>query len=291
MNNINVVSVFENSNRIISSSEDSWQSIRKGSFIKFGNDDIHYQLASIKPLNIIKRFKTTGVNEIFINSLELTNLMEGDNIKIECSKYELLTVEKPIKNGKGYKVGDLISLEGGELYKDPKTGLNQPTLLEVTEINKDGGINQIRLVNKGIYFTPPKEECNIKSGGGSGAKFKIFFEESPEKIAFEYCITKIEQKNDGLIITVNGKINEGIGQGNVSVNKWEGFLTEDYKEATKLSVNYSLCKDFTPNLRLPLTSKITGNPYAVYNLSVKIIDREFGKLRSELDSLKKQLNK
>ncbi|MEK6879149.1 MAG: hypothetical protein AABY22_06045 [Nanoarchaeota archaeon] len=283
-------SILFNTNRLISSSESSWASLRDGSFIKIEGDDIHFQILSILPYKINKKFEHISKNRIKIKENMGIDITEGDNIKINYKKYSLLTVKNPIEKGEKYRIGDIISLEGGKLYTDVNTGQPIPTLLEVTNINSNGGIEQLKLINKGTYLIPTNSICNVKSGSGNGASLEVCFETMAGLASFERCVTKVDNSEFETILELNAPLQEGINDGEIEINKWEAFLSEKYTNKTKINCSYNIVKDFSPNLGIPFINRITKDPYSVYNLAIKTLDRKIGLIQNDIIKIKNYLN-
>lgn len=270
-------SILFDTNRAVSSTEEPWGSIRENSYVCFGDDENFYTIGKIQPLFYIKDFMVKDGSLLTINGDCGINLLEGDTAQISFKEYELLTVISCLSPGKGYKIGEIISLVGGQPVIDKFTGKIQNCSFTVNRVDADGGILQVQLNNRGRYYQPPEKEADVE-GSGSGAKIKAEYIVPNERNIQEKTIVKLEKKSSETIVWLDSPLPEGVKDGKLSVDKWEMYLTSNYAGETKTNVNYHVMRDFTPHLKLPLIVPGIKNPETIYNLAANIIDKAFKEL-------------
>ena len=86
------VSLFTNSNRVISDTFTNWESVREGSLVRFGGAKVFYTVNSVKKLFYIKPFKREEDYSISIVDGSKTLLIE-DQINISFKEYYVLEAE------------------------------------------------------------------------------------------------------------------------------------------------------------------------------------------------------
>lgn len=276
-------SVLFNTNRVVSTTEETWESIRPNSYIKIGDDEAFYSVGKIEPLFYVKDFKKNSSNQVSINGDIDINLLEGDCVNVSFKEFELLTVFNCSKTGSGYKTGETITVSGGKPITDNITGHVQTMSFIITKTDDNGGILQIQLSQRGRYYVAPEREAEVSGGSGSGATILIECRAKDERTIVERTIIKMDKNSAGATLTFDAPIPEGVEDGKLSANKWQMFLTSTYAGDTKINQKYTITRDFTPFLNIPLLVKGSSNPEAIYNLSMNILDKRFKELADKLE--------
>jgi len=282
-------SILKNTNRAVSSSEESWGSLRENTMVKFGNDSEFYKIGSSKQFMFIKNFKSINQNQILIEDDIGIALNVLDTVQVSFKEYELLTVIKEENRGSKYKVGDLLTIAGGIPSKDTQTNIDYSTKLVVSEVGADGEILQIRLEHPGKYICAPEQKCNLIGGHGSGATVLADFVVSDHRYITERTVTRIDKNEKGTIITLDSKIDSAVTDGKISVTKWELFITSNYAGESKYNEQIQFIRDFSPNLGIPFLLKDNQSPEAIYNLAILKIDSEFTKLQNRIKELESRI--
>jgi hypothetical protein len=278
-------SILQNTNRAVSSSEDNWGSIRPNSYIKFGEDANFYQIGLVSPLFYIKDFKyVNGIVEV--EGVSPVVLSPQDCLTITYKEFELLTVIRPLNRGKGYKKGDILTPSGGALFVNPESGLSTPCSLLVNETNDQGEIIQVKLNSAGRYVVSPDKIPQLLGGRGQNASFELEFKLLDNRSICERTIVGIITENNVTKLTLDAKLPEGVIEGKLSVNKWEAALTSNYVGQDKINESYTVVRDYTPFLGLPLTLAGSFSPETVYNLAVNIIDKKMREMQDQINKLK-----
>jgi hypothetical protein len=278
-------SILSNTNKIVSSSEDHWSSIKEGSFVHFSDESTFYVVGKINPLFYIKDAAVTERKKLTVNEDVGINLGVGDFLSITYKEYELMTVLGPDLPGSGYKAGDVISLEGGHLSIDKNTGMTQPATFVVTQVNIDGGILQIRLEKRGKYIIAPAEKVAIVGGSGNGATFLVKYKTCDDRSIVDRGIISLERFPGKTVLTLDSFIPEGVQEVKLSVNKWEMLLTSNYAGETKINARYKVTSDFTPYLNIPLLIKNNASAEAIYNHAVTVIDKKLKDLDDRIKAI------
>jgi hypothetical protein len=283
-------SILKDSNRAVSTSEDSWESVRQNNYVKFGTDETFYIVGSTKKLFYIKDFSTNPDGSLSIHDNVGINLGEHDCLSLSFKEYQLLTVITPINKGLGYKIGDKVLPYGGSPSTDTTTGLAKFSSLIVSQVDEKGGIIQLRLNDKGRYIVAPDAKVSLTGGNGKGAIIQAQFVVIDDRALVERTVLKIDRQNQTVIV-LDAPLPNGVLEGKLSVEKWEMLLTSNYVGESKMNETYAVSRDTTPNLNIPLVLRGGFAPESVYNLALAILDQEIGILRAEIEKLKKQANR
>lgn len=281
-------SIFNNTNRAVSSSEESWASVREGSYIKFGDDNAFYTVGSVSSIMYIKDFTTKDRKTLVINDNVGVNLDKNDCLQISYKEYELLTVIRPINQGAGYKVGETVFLVGGSPSVETQTGAKKLAAFKVTQTDNDGAILQIQLAERGKYIQAPALEAEVFGGSGAGASFSVEYRVLDNRAIIERSIVAVERGAANSIVSLDAPLPEGIDSGKLSVQKWELFLTANYMGESKIGAKYSLARDYTPVLGLPLLTNGNFTVSEIYNLSIQKVEAELLSIKQRLDELEKR---
>ncbi len=270
-------SILFNTNRVVSSSNDSWQVIKKGSLFRIGEDEEFYSIEKTNQIYFIKDFEVISEDRLKINSNVGLNIMVGDILTISYKEYELWTVLDVIEKGKNYKVDDEVILEGGDLSLNVSNNLTSPAKFNITEVDENGGIILFGLKDNGKYLNAPEKTAKISGGKGEGAVFEVEFKSIDDRKVLEIAVSSINTKEkDITIVDLEYSIPAKIKQGKLSLKKWEMFLDRNYRRPNKINCPYSISYDFTPNYSFPKMIKNTFTPELVYNQFLLQLD---GKLK------------
>lgn len=283
-------SVIHNTNKLISSSDESWGSIRENTLVRVGEDGNFYTIGSVLPLMYIKDFQTISKNVIKVNGDISTELVPGDTCLVTYKEHEVLTILKPLDAGSKYKVSDILFLEGGKISKNSITGEPDPAKFIVSSVGQNGEIIQLRMESKGRYITAPPEECNLIGGSGSGGKALVNYRVTDDRANMEKTIINIEKNAGYSLISLDSELIDFVSCGKISVNKWQAVLTSNYAGASKINCKIEFVRDFTPFMRIPLIAKGNLAPEVVYNTALLTVDKEMEKMAEEIKKLKSRFS-
>lgn len=280
-NFFNSISVSKNSDKIISSTRDNFAGIRPGTYIKIGNLDFLYSIATAKHFFYSKDFYTNNSRKLVIPTHTNIFLQNDDVIKIIYDEFKFDYVLNIVNAGKHYLAGDILIVNGGVPSFSLIDGNISPTKLIVDEVNPDGGaITKISLNSRGKYITPPSGQISLSGGHGEGVVLELKYSLIENRNIEERTIKNIEFLNGETILTIDYPLPPNISGGHLSLEKWEINLTSNYMGETELNIEYKLFQDFSPNYKFPLTVKNNNEFHLVFNDAIMKIDKEIKRLES-----------
>lgn len=273
-------SILKGTNEFISTTEEDWSVIRSDSSILFGHDHDYYMVSNVEKFFYIKDFQTIDSKTLMIDESGI-NILHFDSLKISYKEAELSSILNIKNGGSNYKEGDKIYLSGGLLSKDILSGKTTPTSFIVTKTN-DGFIIEAKILNKGKYIKLPEEPYVFNSNSGQNVDFQLIFKVIENRAIIEREVEKVEHNSGKSLITLNYSLPEGIINGKISVDKWKGYLTENYKGDDKINSIYKVIRDFTPHLKIPKLSQ--GNPHhhITFNRAIHTLENEIKALQERI---------
>ena len=283
------INVTQNNNYVINHTECDWSTLRIGSLINIDTDQHFYSIGSVEPFNFIIDFEVSNDNIIVNGNIE-EYLMLDDIITISIKEYELLAIRSITNPGIGYKVGNILSCAGGSVSVDIFDNSQKHALLKVEEVNPDGGINKLSIVNKGLYVIAPDNNNYVSGGGGNGACIAFEYVLNPNRKMIDKQVISVTQSGHNSIIEIDGYLPGGTINGKLSFSKYKAFLTSNYVGKTKRGVPYHMNRDTSPHLKLPLLLKGSNKGEEFYNHSILEMDKAIKNLQSQIDELKAKLN-
>lgn len=280
----NIGSIKKNSNRLISSTYTDWSGVREGSFIKF-NDDFHFYTVSHTEKRIfLKDFAVLQSNIIQINEDCGININAGDSLNISFKEYELSSW-KIISSGRGYRVGDQLTLEGGVASLNIVDNTLNSSIITVTQVGAEGQIGEISILNRGKYLTAPNSNISLKGGSGNSSSVEVTFRLTDHRTFTERDVEKVEFKNAETIIYLVYALPAGTKEGKLSVEKWEILLSSPYLGETNNNETFEIIRDFTPYCKIPLLTLNSQNQELTFNNSMAILDRKIAELEEKIKRL------
>jgi hypothetical protein len=279
------ISVQENTNKIISSSEEKFAGIRPGSLIKIDNDNILYTILNQESYFYIKPFTLSGPKTLIIDDDIGINLQIGDSIQISFKEYELILINDIINEGQAYEKDTTLNICGGELIMDISNGVSDPSLLKIVEIDEDGKIKKVGIKNKGRYLDPPSNPVKTSCDNGLNAEFNLKYNECDNRTILERNIININYQSNKSFITLDYSLPLNLKQGKLSCQKSFLIIDRNYLDKTKRNVPYNIYKDFTPNISIPTMSNNTLSFSTIFNKSAHIIDSKFKELEDRINIL------
>ena len=275
------ISAENGSNKIISSSDDKFAGIGKGSLIKIENDPVLHTIQSKDAFFYIKDFSVQSPKIIIIDDTKI-NLQAGDTLKITYKEYEAKFIIDILNGGIGYNVGNVLTVKDGIVNIDISTGLSNPTTLEVIEVNTDGVIQKLGIKDNGKYIEPPTNPVKTFSKNGDNCEIELKYLELSNRAFIEKTINNIYESNGKTFIVLESSLPLNLKNGKLSVEKSIILLSGNYNGETRKNLNYEIFRDFTPNLKIPLLIKGSLSQEVVYNRACLILDAEIQKIKEKL---------
>ena len=276
------VSVSKDSNKIISSSEDSFAGIKPGSYIKIGNVDLLYSVLNSRKFSYIKEFELLDSKTIQINCDTKISLQREDVIKIIYDEYKLGTILNIINPGQYYKLDDILTVKNGELSIDISSGIGYPTKLKVEEVGEFGGVMKLISDSDGKYIVPPQGKIEVFGDSGENLLLELDYKLIENRNIQERVIKNVEFKDNKTIIILDYSLPIGIKKGTLSTEKWEITLMTEYQGNSSLNVPYKVFNDFSPNYSFPLTVKNNPDMHTIFNKAILDIDKKIKELEDKI---------
>ena len=204
-------SIQKDTNRLIASSQANWGALEEGSFIIFEDDQDFYKVINKENYFYIKDFDKVEQDKIFIHENVGIKLSLNDSIKLTFKEYELSSIN--IKNpGHGFNVGDILTIQGGEIKKDLIEDANIPSEIRVQEVGDDGEILEVEIISNSLYLSPPEETLQeFKS-----CALDLNFSMSDKRTIETRSISNLLYSEEGTVIVLNHPLPPNSKHGKIS---------------------------------------------------------------------------
>lgn len=270
-------SILKGSNRLIASSQANWAGLPTGSFVIFDEDEDFYKVVDKESFFLVKDFEKIEDDKILIKENVGVKLSLNDSIKLTFKEYELSNVT--IRNsGSGFKVGDILTAKGGACKKDLINDLTIPADVKVSKVDKKGAIKELEINTKGLYLSCPDSIQVFDS-----AELELHFTATEKRTIEDRSISNILYSDNETVLVLNQGLPLNLGNGKLSVEKWELILSNEYPKETKINATYKVLTEFTPHLNLPLLRNDLSKNEAVLNQALMTIDKEIKDLKDKLN--------
>ncbi len=257
-------SIKYGTNKLVSSTQCHWGKVANGSHFKFNKDQSYTEILSAKEIFYIKDFETKNNNVLYIKENLFPMITANDMIEVTYKEYELSEIDIIVSAGRGYGIGDIVYFQGGELSRDLHTGIS----IKVTNVNDNGGILEIEILEKGKYLVPPESLCETSTNGfGERAQFSFRSQELGQRGWIDRAIVDIKYNNSQTLLTLAQAIPDGIKNGKLNVKKWEIILKDLYysRSSDVIAEPYEIINDIIPYTNIPKLSFGHGSPHTVIN--------------------------
>lgn len=279
------LSIKNNTNEAYCCTLDDLSKVREGSYLRVNKENAFYVINFASKEELAWDFKVVDSKCISIAEDVIPKLQYGDSIFLSFPQYEMDIVTAILNNGSGYKVGDILSVDAGIPSLDVKEGEYLSTKIIVTNIKEGGVISRIGVKNRGLYIKAPEGECKMKGGSGEGAVFDISFSVLDEALVLEREVSSLSSQDNTSTIIVSNPIQEGLSSGKLSVKKWKLVLNTLYPNLVNRAP-YSISRDFTPVLELPMMMQNSLTIDVVYNQAINMLEREIISLREQINEIR-----
>ncbi len=287
MKNLNLIgSILHATKKIISNADSDWRGIREGHIVKFQTDNLTYQAVKTEPFFYIRDFEVIDDHTLAIHDNTSVFLSKGDDITISFKEYELLTVFQVVNGGKGYKIDDVLFLEGGTPSTNISDGIIEKAYLRVADVLPGGIITKATIDKKGKYIEVPAKECKVSGGNGTGALFKVDYKLLDARALIERDIVSIEI-TDKTIIKLQYPVPAAVKEGKISVQKYSLLLNSEYNGTDKNGETFLVFGDFTENYNWPLTIPNSFSMHSIINQVFVAQDKKIKELEERLKKLEK----
>lgn len=277
--------VSKNSNRVIGSTSINWGSIRPGSFVKFGYDEVFYNIFKTNKLSYVKEFETLTQKELKIKGDPTGYLFVGDKITISFKQFELATVISIPKSGKGYIIGETVYVNEGAPLRDHRNNIVHRAEFKVEQVDDFGGITQLTRISGGLYVKCPTTTVELIGENGSGAVIEAEFRLLDHRCFIERNVEFVSAKDGEGFIKVDYFTPYGLSSGIVTIEKYEMILTGPYLGESSHIYDVEIHRDFTPHLELPLLANNSRSMALLYNKALMRLDVEINALKARLNAI------
>tara|TARA_Y100000004_G_scaffold107457_1_gene120546 strand:- start:227 stop:1084 length:858 start_codon:yes stop_codon:yes gene_type:complete len=272
-------SVNEGSNKVIACSKANWEPVRTGSFILLDKDDTFYRVIDKRKFVYQKNVTVLNTSQLKVAENLGTMVSVDDDVAFMYSEHSVTSVSVA-SGGEGYQVGDIITPEGGVCKYNSIDQIDVPAQIQVTEVDSDGAVVAVELINGGLYSTPPADSCNGNSNLGTGVTLSLVSSVSDVSSIEERTVSSIDYTSDSTVLHLNHNLPPRIQEGSIRVEKWELTIDGNYVGQSKYSANYNIVKDFTPHNDIPLIHGDLASSHVVFNEAMAIIDQRLKDLES-----------
>jgi hypothetical protein len=280
-------SVISNTNRVVFSSDVDLNNIQTFGFIYFPPDRFFNSIIRKNKFIFNKQFQVISESQIRLNlsDEDAINLMVGDEIRMILPAYNLLGLFGINDGGKDYKENDVIEIEGlVVISKDT----NQPDYAKflVSEVNVNGSINKLSVLENGRYIKVPENNIIVSGGSGSGCNLHVEFNPKPIIYSTENIIKDYKLFDKNLHdFWLEFPIQSGFNIGTLTVQKWDAFIDCNYAGLNKIGKPFILHQHFTPQLHLPMLLKDGINTDLIINQIILRLENKIIALEDRLNKL------
>ena len=286
----NSISVVKGENVAYATFESSLAAIKDGSFLRFQGENGFYVVQRKEQVTLLYDFEVLKSDTISIKENLLGKIHSSDALSLCFREYELDIVVGILDAGTEYAVGDVLTVGGGKPSLDTTNGLYNVTQININGVKEDGKISRIGIRSRGRYIETPPTEIEPSGGAGKGAKFEITYKPVSEITKVERKIQSLDFKENETVLYLDAALPVFIDSGRLSCDKWLFYLATPYLSETRTGIGFSVSRDFTPVLNLPLMAPNSFTMDVVYNKAIISLEEEIVKLNQKLDLLTKRVN-
>lgn len=252
--------------------------------IRIGDDKVLYEVGGVKEALFIKPFKVIG-DMVKISDEDDENFSRGDVVKVSYKEQAVLSILQVRHGGKGYRVGELLSISGGTPSVESLDGTVHKAYLKVEQVDDKGGVQTLSINKQGKYIQTPEQDCELIGGSGNNCLIKVAYKVLEKRALIERTIQKMIRGSSQTIVNFHYPIPKSVTEGKISAQKWEANLTSNYVGETQIGAQYEILRDYTGYLNLPLMARNTNCPELIFNRSLKILDQRIKELEAKLSKL------
>jgi hypothetical protein len=251
-----------------------------------------YQIAKMEPFFCILDFETIISDRVFVKDEDAVGLVVGDLVEISYKEYELSASINVMNGGEGYLKGDTFIVKDGVPAEDVISTEKSHAKIEVIEVDKNGCVIKVKVVDCGKYWESPPEQVSLgwepKGGSGKGAELALVYKTTDYRSAMTREVTSLEVAEGGWRVIFSNTLPPNVLGGKLSCKKHKLILSSTYVSMTKWSEHFQLIVDFTPNCGVPLMLENSLSVSLVYNKAMILLDKKIKMLEKEIESLKEK---
>jgi hypothetical protein len=281
------INIDKNSNTLVSHAGSNWSALREGSLININNETHFYTIGHKENFNISTNFKNLNGSQIQIDGNYESFFLNNDLINLSYKEYTLSSIMNIVDGGAGYKKGDILIPDGGQLSINSFDNNSETSAIEVKEVDGNGKILKTSITKNGKYLYPPNSTNAVKGGKGKNAQIILQFVGTNYKKNIDRQVIKCVSNESETVLTLNFPISIYIVKGDLFISKWKAYLTSNYVGENVRNGSYHVIRDYTPNHQIPLMTKGTNKIEETYNHSVQQFDKIITNLTNRINELEK----
>ena len=257
-----------------------------GAFIKIGENNIFYRVESCEDITIKRKFTVENGKIILKGNFDF-KISEGDILKLYITEYEAVSFGE-IKPHKDHFVeGEKIYAQGGITSSSQENLTGEYVSFEVAEVNGEGNITELVMVDSGRYLTPPESPVKVMNQDEKIIEVDIEFDTSTQTLSLEREVSIIDGGPLRTEISLSYNLPLSVREGELLVSKQIIYLDKPYSAESFESEPCQITFDFSPVNGIPLLPPNALDPAATYNKAVEIIDTRLSDIEARLAKLEK----
>ena len=257
-----------------------------GAFIKIGENNIFYRVESCEDITIKRKFTVENGKIILKGNFDF-KISEGDILKLYITEYEAVGFGE-IKPHKDHFVeGEKIYAQGGITSSSQENLTGEYVSFEVAEVNGEGNITELVMVDSGRYLTPPESPVKVMNQDEKIIEVDIEFDTSTQTLSLEREVSIIDGGPLRTEIRLSYDLPLSVREGELLVSKQIIYLDKPYSAESFESEPCQITFDFSPVNGIPLLPPNALDPAATYNKAVEIIDTRLSDIEARLAKLEK----
>lgn len=284
-----IVSVRRNSDNIFASSDENFSFVCQGHSIRIASDKVFYEVLSCEKILQVKEFTADNSSTLRISLDEDNSFMLEDSIVISFKEYELKNIKSINAAGKGYKKGDILTVDSSNCRIETETGLPLNSKIEVKEVDDKGSIKDIKILNNGCYTIQPQSTHVAIGGSGNNAILHLDFGIIEQRRTIERVISKVIHRQNNTLIELNVELPENIKSGKVSVQKWKLKISQPYQGYSNPAAKFEIIKDYFPNSNIPMMLPGSGCKEQIFNMAMRRAIQRIADLENQVKELSSRI--
>lgn len=281
-------SIKNETNRLIAVGDSDWKYITNGTEIRFVSQSELFPVLESKKFISIKDFALMEKSVIKIQSNSELEFSAGDRAIITYKKYLITNIFAISQSGKGYKAGDILTVNCDKYELDKTTNELKSAKVFVDKVSESGAIVKATIIYGGELLSKPDDIMLLSGGSGSGATMHFTSAVNDQRGRIEAQISSINQLSNTCLLKLEYPINSKITEGKISVEKWEIILSKKYLGDTLINKQFQVYRDYTPNYSFNMMLPNSPSAHICYNASMKKVDMIIKQLEDRIKILENQ---
>lgn len=255
----------------------NWSSIDSGQQIEIMGNQERFSVVRVDSISYNKDFIVDSDSSIKINSPLRDLILDGDTIDCYFKTYYVALLNDIIDKGSGYKVNEIVEISKN-CYFDSKTDKREKAIFKVISVDKDGGILELNLINKG-KFCQNITDVELEGGSGKNAKVNLIMGKNDKKELKFFSVVDTKYEDLHITADLNEKIKDPFTSGEIYIKRYRITLNKKIEKSYS-SHPFIVKVEKTPFLNLPLAKD--NNIEQIYNQAILTIDSKIKELSTSV---------